>query len=167
MAYKHQNTEQRPSCSRINIMSYSITSPMTRGSYLEPFSSNSNFEYTGQEEIQRDVGLRARSSSVKLKRELIRQPMYVKLNIKARSCNQFCSGKVILLHILNVRLQPQASSMQCACAILSFVASPILPYYCTLSHKRHDFQEKKKKTLLNTKCVFWFSLQFRLKHFSF
>jgi len=30
-----------------------------------------------------------------------------------------------------------------------------LPYFSTLSHKRHDFREK----LLNTKCVFWFSLQ--------
>ena len=31
--------------------------------------------------------------------------------------------------------------------------------FSTLSHKRHDFR-KKKGGLLNTKCVFWFSLQF-------
>ena len=33
---------------------------------------------------------------------------------------------------------------------------PTLQYFSTLSHERHDF---RKKTLLNTKCVFWFSLQ--------
>jgi hypothetical protein len=40
--------------------------------------------------------------------------------------------------------------MQRACALLSSVA--------TFSHKRHDFR-KKKKELLNKKCVFWFCLQ--------
>ena len=34
------------------------------------------------------------------------------------------------------------------------------PCFSTLSHKRHDFREKKKKKkLLNIKCVFWFSLR--------
>ena len=47
--------------------------------------------------------------------------------------------------------------MRCACAILSYVACLALPYFSTFSHKRHDFLRKKK--LLNTKCVFWFSLQ--------
>ena len=37
-------------------------------------------------------------------------------------------------------------------------------YFFALSHKRRDFGKKK---LLNTKCVFWFSLQFCVKHFSF
>ena len=32
---------------------------------------------------------------------------------------------------------------------------PALQYFSTLSHKRHDF----RKTSLNIKCVFWFSLQ--------
>ena len=35
-------------------------------------------------------------------------------------------------------------------------ALPALVCFSTLSHKRRDF---KKKTLLNTKCVFWFSVQ--------
>jgi hypothetical protein len=45
--------------------------------------------------------------------------------------------------------------MQCACAILSFVACPALQYFSTLSHERHDFRKKK-----NTKCVFIFSTTF-------
>jgi hypothetical protein len=39
--------------------------------------------------------------------------------------------------------------------ILSSVAYLALPYFFTLSHKRHDFREK----ILNIKCVFWCSLQ--------
>ena len=39
--------------------------------------------------------------------------------------------------------------------ILSSVACTAVPCFATLSHKRHDVWEK----LLNTKCVFWFSLQ--------
>ena len=48
--------------------------------------------------------------------------------------------------------------MQCACAVLSSVACPAVHNFSTLSHKRHDFR-KKKKNLLNTKCVFFFSIQ--------
>jgi len=39
--------------------------------------------------------------------------------------------------------------------ILSSLACLTVPYFSTLSHKRHDFW----KMLLNTKCLFWFSLQ--------
>ena len=46
--------------------------------------------------------------------------------------------------------------MQCACGTLSSVACLALQYVSTLSHKRHDFREKK---LLNIKCVFSFYLQ--------
>jgi len=38
-----------------------------------------------------------------------------------------------------------------------FCCLPTMQYFSTLSHKWHDF--RKKKVLLNTKCVFWFSLQ--------
>jgi hypothetical protein len=44
--------------------------------------------------------------------------------------------------------------MQCACALLPFVACPALPYFSTLSHERHDFQ----KNVIEFKL--WFPLQF-------
>jgi hypothetical protein len=50
--------------------------------------------------------------------------------------------------------------MQRECAIV-FVASQ----FSTLSHKRHDFRKKKK--LLNIKCVFWFSIQVLFETFLF
>jgi hypothetical protein len=46
--------------------------------------------------------------------------------------------------------------MQCACAIIPYVACPSLKYFSTFSHKGTILEKKK---LLNTKCVFWFSLQ--------
>ena len=51
------------------------------------------------------------------------------------------------------------SDMQTAsglCHIILSVACPTLQYFSTLSHKRRDFC---KKTLLNIKCVLWFSLR--------
>ena len=42
------------------------------------------------------------------------------------------------------------------CIILSSVASLALPYFSTLSHKRHDL---RRKEILNIKCVLRFSLQ--------
>jgi len=41
--------------------------------------------------------------------------------------------------------------------VLPSVACLTVPYFSTLSHKWQAF--RKKKTLLNTKCVFWFPLQ--------
>jgi hypothetical protein len=41
--------------------------------------------------------------------------------------------------------------------VLPSVACLTVQYLFTLSHKRHGF--RKKKTILNIKCVFWFSLQ--------
>ena len=42
--------------------------------------------------------------------------------------------------------------MQCACAILSSVAFPVLLHFSTLSHKHHDLEKK-----LNIICVLIFS----------
>ena len=49
--------------------------------------------------------------------------------------------------------------MQCACAVLSFVASPALQYVSTLSHKRHDLGGGGWGELVNIKRVFRDSLQ--------
>ena len=47
-------------------------------------------------------------------------------------------------------LQWRASSMQCACAVLSSVVCLAVQYFSSLSHKWHDFQKNK---------MCWFSLQ--------
>ena len=47
--------------------------------------------------------------------------------------------------------------MQCACAVLSSEARPVVQYFPTLSHKRHNF--RRKKMSLNTNCEHSFSLQ--------
>jgi hypothetical protein len=55
--------------------------------------------------------------------------------------------------------------MQCACAILSCAACPALPYFSTLSHKRHDFRAKKK-VIEHKMCVFdIFSKDTRMSNF--
>jgi hypothetical protein len=47
--------------------------------------------------------------------------------------------------------------MQCASAILSYVACPALQYFSALSYKRQDFREKKVTE--HKKRFFLFSLQ--------
>ena len=51
--------------------------------------------------------------------------------------------------------------MQCACALLSFVACPILQHFYTLSHKRYNFRKK----LLKEKSVFRDFLQLLFETF--
>ena len=81
--------------------------------------------------------------------------LYVYRNIEVRSCNSCCSGKAV-----------SVTCSVCVCVALVIQhemrmrhivteAYPALQYFSTLSHKRHDIWKK----LLNTKCVFWFSLQ--------
>ena len=70
---------------------------------------------------------------------------------------QTCSGKTISItysECVFVALIMQHSVR--IHRVFSSVAWPALQYYSTLSHKRHVFQKKK---LLNTKCMFWVSLQ--------
>ena len=81
--------------------------------------------------------------------------MYVLCNIEERSCNYFCSGKVIRItytECVFVTLGIQhAKHMLDACLTLQ--------YFSTLSHKRHGF--RKKKTVIEHKtCVFIFSTTF-------
>jgi len=65
--------------------------------------------------------------------------------------------KQFVLHILSVCLLPSLSIMQCVCAMMSFVACPVLHYFSILFHKWRDFRKKK---LLIIKYVFRFSLQY-------
>ena len=68
-----------------------------------------------------------------------------------------------VLHILNVFVAVVIQHAKRMChVILSSVVSLALPYFCTLSHKSHDFREKK---LLAIKCGL-FLYNFCLKHFS-
>jgi hypothetical protein len=83
-----------------------------------------------------------------------------KLNTKACLCNQCCCGKAVNItysECVSVVLVIQhATHMRCI--ILPSVVCPALPDFSTLSHKWHDVREIQKK-LLNTTCMFWFSLQ--------
>ena len=82
--------------------------------------------------------------------------------------------KQYVLHNLSVCLYPYVSSstaysvcvfvalgiqraMRMGSIILSSVASPILPYFYTLSHKRHDL---RKETLFNMELHFHFLYNF-------
>ena len=46
--------------------------------------------------------------------------------------------------------------MQCACAVLSSVVCPAVPYFSAESHKRHDFKKRKKSFSIEN-CVWIFS----------
>ena len=88
-----------------------------------------------------------------------------KSNIKACSLNHCCRGKAVKYEILwacvSVALVIQhAKHMRSI--ILTSVACLALPYFSTLSRKRHDF----RKQLLNIKCMFGFSLQLLSETFS-
>jgi hypothetical protein len=78
-----------------------------------------------------------------------------KRNTETLSCNHCCHGKAIIITYsvcVSVALVTQHAKRMRR-IILSSVASPAVPYFSTLSHKRHDF---RKKNVLNTKSVFWF-----------
>jgi hypothetical protein len=71
--------------------------------------------------------------------------MYVQRNIEVRSCYHCCSGKAVsnaYSECVSVALGIQHA--KCMRRILSLsVTCPALQYFPTLSHKRHDFRERK------------------------
>jgi hypothetical protein len=90
---------------------------------------------------------------------IIREERYVSRNLLALLRNHYCRGKAISI-----------TNSECLCVVLVFqhakrvrhimfssVAILNLQYSSTLSPERHDF--RKRKNLLNTKCVFLFYLQ--------
>jgi hypothetical protein len=89
--------------------------------------------------------------------------MFVQCNNDARSYDHYCSGGGGGGGVLNIVwvcvFLPWLSSIKSASFLRritwSSVACPAIPYFSTLSHTRHDLRRK----LVNTKRVFWFSLQ--------
>jgi hypothetical protein len=77
----------------------------------------------------------------------VQEQMYVQGNIEARSCNHWCSTRAIRIIY-----------SECAIRMLDIVICG-LPGSAIFSHIFHKRHKKKKKKSLNTKCVFWFSLQ--------
>ena len=67
--------------------------------------------------------------------------MYVQRNSEPRSCIHFCSGKAISITCSECVFVVLGIHHECAYAVLSSVACPILSYFSTISHKRHDFRE--------------------------
>ena len=62
----------------------------------------------------------------------------VSRNNEARSFNHGCGTKSAL-YILSVYFYISVFSMQCACAVMTYVDCPTIPYTSTLSKKRKDF----------------------------
>jgi len=92
-----------------------------------------------------------------------RQHMY-KHNSELCSCNHCCSTKAISItyseYVSVASVIQHAEGMHLT--ILSSVASLVLPYFSTLSHKRHNFREN---VIEHKNVCFDFCYSFCPKHF--
>jgi len=82
--------------------------------------------------------------------------MYKRI-VEQRLCNHFCSGKAVGIKYSNACLKTCLSSMKCACAILSSVASPALN---TFPHYLIKGTIYEKKVVEHKMCVWIFSTTF-------
>jgi hypothetical protein len=73
-------------------------------------------------------------------------------NTEARSCDHCCGGKEISIAYFECAFLDLAiqHALRMHLVMLSAVIRPALPYFCTLSQKRHDF----RIALLSLNCVF-------------
>jgi len=79
-----------------------------------------------------------------------------KRNIPVHSCDHCCNGRAVSIVHYECVFVTLGINMQCACAIMSSVASPTPQYFSILSHKWQDIMKK----LLNIKRVSIFSTTF-------
>ena len=67
--------------------------------------------------------------------------MYVYRNTEVHSCNHCCCGKAISITYSEcVSVASVTQYAKCTCHVL--LSSVALPYFSTLSHKWHNFQQK-------------------------
>ena len=80
--------------------------------------------------------------------------MYIWRNNEARSCNHCFSGKAVSVTYSECVFVPSLTYPACNAHAPYFHlwTDPLYNIFYTLPYKRHDF--RKKKELLNTKCVF-------------
>jgi hypothetical protein len=100
-----------------------------------------------------------------------RQTIYVKHKVVARSRNHCCRGKetyITYCECVFVALDTQHEKKQTSYYIIICGLCPALPYFSTLSHKRHDFWGEKvikhKMCILITSTTFVWNISHSKKN---